>query len=192
MIFDRATLDGIVSGRVDRAYRRWTHPQVKAGSQQRTAVGVIEFGAVEQVDADAISDADARAAGQRDAVTLRKKLARRVEGEVWRVAVRYAGADPRVALRQDADLSADDRADLDRRLARMDAAADEPWTRPALEVIRDQPAVVSTELAASLDMERFVFKRRVRRLKELGLTESLEVGYRISPRGAAYLDGSQG
>jgi ATP-dependent DNA ligase len=31
------------------------------------------------------------------------------------------------------------------------------------------------------------FKRRVRQLKELGLTESLEVGYRLSPRGDAAL-----
>ena len=34
-------------------------------------------------------------------------------------------------------------------------------------------------------MERDPFKIRVRRLKDLGLTESLDVGYRISPRGAA-------
>ncbi|KAA1422753.1 hypothetical protein FE697_011340 [Mumia zhuanghuii] len=186
MIFDRPTLDGIVAGRVDRAYRRWTRPQVKPGGQQRTAVGVIGFGDVVRVDAEAISDADARAAGQRDAATLRKKLARK-DGDVWCVAVHLVGADPRVALRNDATIDADARADLDRRLARMDAAADRPWTRAALEAIRDRPAVVSTELAASLDLERFLFKRRVRRLKELGLTESLEVGYRISPRGAAYL-----
>jgi hypothetical protein len=31
------------------------------------------------------------------------------------------------------------------------------------------------------------FKRRVRQLKELGLTESLEVGYRLSPRGRTVL-----
>ena len=36
-------------------------------------------------------------------------------------------------------------------------------------------------------MEKRPFKQRVRRLKELGLTESLEVGYRMSPRGKAYL-----
>ena len=31
------------------------------------------------------------------------------------------------------------------------------------------------------------FKRDVRKLKELGLTESLEVGYRIAPRGRTVL-----
>ena len=47
--------------------------------------------------------------------------------------------------------------------------------------------MVSTELAAAAGQERAYFKLRVRRLKALGLTESLEVGYRLSPRGAAYL-----
>ncbi len=43
------------------------------------------------------------------------------------------------------------------------------------------------DLAAgeSLDVPRF--KRRVRRLKEMGLTISLDVGYRLSPRGRAFL-----
>jgi predicted transcriptional regulator len=44
---------------------------------------------------------------------------------------------------------------------------------------------VSTELAKALGAERFAFKQDVRKLKELGLTESLEVGYRLSPRGEA-------
>ena len=43
---------------------------------------------------------------------------------------------------------------------------------------------MSTELAAAAGQERAYFKLRVRRLKALGLTESLEVGYRLSPRGA--------
>jgi hypothetical protein len=37
--------------------------------------------------------------------------------------------------------------------------------------------------------ETLPFKRDVRKLKELGLTESLEVGYRLSPRGRAYRRG---
>ena len=32
-----------------------------------------------------------------------------------------------------------------------------------------------------------MFKRDVRKLKELGLTESLEIGYRLSPRGVAFM-----
>ena len=47
--------------------------------------------------------------------------------------------------------------------------------------------MVSTVLADEAGQERLSFKTRVRRLKALGLTESLEVGYRLSPRGAAFL-----
>jgi DNA-binding MarR family transcriptional regulator len=70
----------------------------------------------------------------------------------------------------------------------MDAASKRgPWTRDVLEQIARQPGVVSTVLAGEMDWDRADFKAHVRRLKELGLTISLEVGYRISPRGAAYL-----
>ncbi len=33
-----------------------------------------------------------------------------------------------------------------------------------------------------------MFKRDVRKLKELGLTLSLRVGYRLSPRGEAFME----
>ncbi|QMW67160.1 hypothetical protein H4N58_04345 [Mumia sp. ZJ1417] len=187
MILNRATLDGIVAGRVDRAYRRWARPRVRPGTRMRTAVGVLAVEEVVRVDPTTLGDAEARCAGLADADALRRALARRTDGDVYLVRLRYDGADPRVALREDDAMSAEVRADLDRRLARMDASADAPWTRRALTIIKEQPAVVSTELAAGLGMERMHFKRRVRRLKELGLTESLEVGYRLSPRGAAYL-----
>jgi hypothetical protein len=59
--------------------------------------------------------------------------------------------------------------------------------RTALELIAQRPAVRAPDLAASLGWETVVFKRYVRKLKELGLTESLDVGYRLSPRGAAVL-----
>ena len=59
--------------------------------------------------------------------------------------------------------------------------------RQTLRLIARYPAVVSTELARHAGKERMVFKVDVRKLKELGLTESLEVGYRLSPRGEAVL-----
>jgi hypothetical protein len=50
-----------------------------------------------------------------------------------------------------------------------------------------QPAVAAGALAARLGVEKLKFKRDVRKLKELGLTESLEMGYRLSPRGETML-----
>jgi len=47
---------------------------------------------------------------------------------------------------------------------------------------------VSAALAEAMGWERQDFKLHVRRLKELGLTLSLDVGYRLSPRGESYLN----
>ena len=43
------------------------------------------------------------------------------------------------------------------------------------------------ELADRSGYEKEWLKLNVRKLKNLGLTESLHPGYRLSPRGAAYL-----
>jgi hypothetical protein len=107
---------------------------------------------------------------------------------VWRVEFHHAGDDPRAALRQAADLSAEEVAGLRARLDR--AARDGPWTHPTLRLIGDRPGVRAAELAAAVGRERHPFKTDVRKLKELGLTESLEVGYRLSPRGRALLAAS--
>ena len=76
---------------------------------------------------------------------------------------------------------------LDARLDRMDAARGAPWTRQVLRLIAGRPGVRAPDLAASVDRETLSFKLDVRKLKELGLTHSLPVGYEISPRGRAYL-----
>jgi hypothetical protein len=92
-------------------------------------------------------------------------------------------------LREDAALTDDDVAALTRRLDRLDRASTHgPWTRATLQLIADQPAAQSGVLAAVLGRDRAPFKLDVRKLKELGLTESLTVGYRLSPRGRALLD----
>lgn len=79
------------------------------------------------------------------------------------------------------ELTPDDVAQISKRLDRMGA-----WAPKALDLIDRYPGVVSTELAEKMGMERFAFKAQVRRLKRLGLTHSLEVGYQLSPRGRAY------
>jgi ribosomal protein S19E (S16A) len=56
-----------------------------------------------------------------------------------------------------------------------------------LRAIEGRPGVLAARLAKSLGMETSLFKPRVRQLKQLGLTESLEIGYRLSPRGQAFL-----
>ena len=58
-----------------------------------------------------------------------------------------------------------------------------------LEIIAANPGKRAPELAESVGMEAKRFKGNVRKLKELGLTESLKVGYRMSPRGEVVVEG---
>lgn len=184
VLIRRPVLDAIAAGTVTCAFRRWSSPRVRPGTMLRTAVGVLEVVSVEPVAASRLTAADARSAGFATLAALRAENARR-EGTLYRVTLRPAGPDPRIALRESADLSPDDRAALTARLARMDRVA--PWTVAVLALIAEHPGVRAPDLAARLGRETAPFKRDVRKLKELGLTESLEVGYRLSPRGRAYL-----
>ena len=82
-----------------------------------------------------------------------------------------------------------DEEELIARLDRIDGRSKEgPWTRRVLELIEAHPAVRAGNLCKTVGQERLVFKQNVRKLKTLGLTESLEVGYRLSPRGVALLE----
>jgi len=191
VLFDAATLTGLTEGRVRCTYRRWRVVRPKPGSRFTTAAGVVEVTTITPVDDTTLTEADAYAAGFESLAALHRWLSRRGEGELYRVDIRLAGPDPRVALRATEQLSTTDLAALAVRLDRMDRAADRPWTRAVLEQIRRRPGVVSTELAAEADLDRAYYKLRVRRLKALGLTESLEVGYRLSPRGQAFLAASE-
>lgn len=184
MLIRPAVLEQIAAGRVDLQFRRQRRPTVRAGGRLRTVIGELAIDAVDVVDDPAtITDAQARRAGAVDADALRRDLDYRGPdvGTVYRVQLHLAGPDPRVALRDDDALTHDDVVELQRRLSRS------PWAHDVLALIAAQPGVRAPDLAASRGEETAPFKARVRRLKELGLTESLPVGYRLSARGQAYL-----
>jgi predicted transcriptional regulator len=188
VLIKRTVLDGIVEGRIDLAFRRQRRPTVKTGGTLRTVVGQLAIGRVDAVSERRISAEDARRAGYASRAELLRELSKRAEGRIYRVELSLAGPDPRVGLRESAELSDADVAEIDRRLTRLDAASTHGvWTMETLQLIAAHPATLSTDIAAMVGRERKPFKTDVRKLKELGLTESLEVGYRLSPRGIAYL-----
>ncbi|AFA71848.1 hypothetical protein GPOL_c07810 [Gordonia polyisoprenivorans VH2] len=187
MLIPARLMPRIVEGEVDLAFRRWSAPRLHPGSRFVSQGELIEITSVEQVTDSEISDADAHRAGFDTAEQARKAL-RRTDDPVFRIGLRHAGPDPRIALRNDAALSAADLADLRTRLDRLDSRAPHgPWTREVLTLIARRPGVVSTELAAEVGRPRPDFKLDVRKLKKLGLTHSLEVGYELSPRGEEFL-----
>ena len=188
MLFSPATLQAIADGSVTLAFRRWDQPRVKVGGRQRSPVGVIAFDSIEAIERDEITDADAVAAGFADRDEVLGFVDRRASGTIYRIRLRVAGSDPRVALRESLPDEGQLR-EIERRLARLDRASSHgPWTEAVLRTIHDQPEVRAADLALQFGRERLPFKLDVRKLKELGLTESLPRGYRLSPRGQAALE----
>jgi hypothetical protein len=188
VLFRRHALDRIRAGEVTLAFRRWDRPRARAGGRQRTLVGELAIDAVVPVERAAITAADARRAGHPSVEALLAELDARGDAQIWRIELHWAGEDPRRSLREQADLSTEDIEQLRGRLERLDRASGRrPWTRQTLELIAARPEVRAADLAASVGLEKLPFKRDVRKLKELGLTESLERGYRLSPRGRALL-----
>jgi hypothetical protein len=188
MLFRKKSLRGLQDGTVTVAFRRWRRPSVKSGGTLLTPVGQLHIESVMRVAPQTISDADARRAGYESRDELLEELNRRPEGDVYRIEFGDLRADPRIALRE-RRVSDSEFQDLIVQLDRLDARSDGvPWTRRVLDVLQANPAVRAGDLCAMVGQEKQVFKLNVRRLKNLGLTESLEIGYRLSPRGTALRD----
>ncbi len=192
MQFDGRHRAEILAGTVTLTFRRWARRQAVAGHRYRTSLGIIEVDSVDIVEADAITVADARRAGVASAAELLDQVGGNPDHALYRVGFHVVDEpDPRSVLAADSDLTEDDRAELDRRLDHLDRASSYgAWTRPTLQLIAEHPAVRAGDLARMVGREQPPFKLDVRKLKNLGLTISLERGYRLSPRGEAYLAGS--
>lgn len=188
MLIRTAVLEGIAEGRVTCAFRWWRRPSVRAGTVMRTARGLVRVEAVQAIDPAEVTDGDARRAGLASRTEVLEPPPRHADARLYRIELSYAGEDPRVALRQRDHLDDGEVAELGRRLERFDRVSRHgPWTAMTLRLVAERPHTLAAELAAELGLDKPVFKRDVRKLKELGLTESLDVGYRLSPRGRAYV-----
>jgi len=171
------------------AFRRWKSRQVLAGRRYRTAAGIIEVESIDEItDAD-VTDDDARRAGHANSQALLSDLPVRPGIPLYRIVFHVVNEpDPRAALAADAELTLDDVADISRRLERLDRASSHgAWTQSVLEAVAANPGRRALDLAALFGRETQPFKTDVRKLKNLGLTISLRIGYELSPRGQAYL-----
>jgi hypothetical protein len=190
VLFEQRFWEPIARGEVTVTFRRWKRRQAVAGNRYRTATAIIEADAVDIVTVGDITEADARAGGYDDVDALIGDLRGTPDLDLYRIRFHVVDEpDPRATLAADAGLGAEDRAEIDRRLDRLDKASRHgPWTRQTLQLIERMPAVRAGDLADEVGRERLPFKTDVRKLKNLGLTISLGVGYELSPRGRAYLD----
>ena len=190
MRFEQRLRDGIHSGAIVLAFRRWKRRQVVPGRRYRTGIDMVEVESVDVVEPSSVDAAQACEAGYASADELLADLCGDPALPVYRIRMRRIdGPDPRDELAYSARLTEADVAAITTRLARMDrSSTGGPWTGAVLALIADRPGIVSTVLAEAMGWERQDFKLHVRRLKELGLTLSLDAGYRLSPRGESYLN----
>jgi hypothetical protein len=192
LLFQKRFHDGLREGRVTLTFRTWAKPHVKPGGRYRChPIGVLEVDSVKQVRVGTIRERDARRAGF-DSLEAMLEYVRSASGEalgpeasVWRVELHYGGDGDRVEQALDDRLSAADVEQIGGKLARLDGK--KPWTDRTLALIAEHPRVAASKLAAKLGRETAPFKADVVKLKKLGLTQSFEVGYEISPRGRAFL-----
>lgn len=183
MLFAERFWAGLVDGSITMTVRAWKRPQATAGRTTRTPAGLLAIDSVESIVWSDVSEADARRSGFETVVAMHTQLGRPdAAAPLFRVAFHYAGPNP-----PHGPTVAHDDAELDRRLAGLDRRArGGPWTAATMAIIAERPGVRAGDLAEALGRERLPFKADVRKLKALGLTESLETGYRLSPRGEAY------
>ena len=192
MLFRHPFKAKIRSGEVTLSFRAWKRPRVKVGGVYNLHPrGAIRVDSLRRTRPGELTADEARRAGFESLPALEAELASRAAPgtELYRVEFHYLG-DGLVKQPEGRDeaLSRAAYEALAERLDRMDARArDGAWTRAFLELIAERPATRAADLAASLGWETARFKANVRKLKRLGLTESLKVGYQLSVRGRSFL-----
>jgi hypothetical protein len=192
LLFQKRFHEGLASGDITLTFRRWQSPRVRPGGRYRChPIGVLEVDAIERVRIADVSARDAVASGFASRAELLDYLRAGPAGEVnddtelFRVELHHGGDGDRVEVALDSELTPEDVKTIRAKLSRMDA--EHAWTAKTLAIIQRNPRTAASQLARKLGRETAPFKVDVRKLKKLGLTQSFEVGYEISPRGAAYL-----
>ncbi len=189
MLIKNVILDRIKAGEISVIFRRWKKVGVKAGGTQMTQIGVLGVDDIQIVAESKITAKDAKAAGFASKQELMESMPPADDAtEIYRIGVHWVGEDPRKALRSNDKMSKAELDEIIEKLKKLDSASQRgPWTKLYLQMIHDQPNTHAAILAEQIGLTIPTFKPWVRKLKALGLTESLRPGYRLSPRGKKVL-----
>lgn len=189
MLLKEIHLLGIKSGKITLAFRKWQKASVKIGSLLHTSIGLVEIRKIEAVNENDITDKDALNAGFTDKKQLLKSFTHNSTGTIFKISVSYHSADPRIKLREQTQLSEQQFADLKKKLERLDNYSKHGhWTRKILLTIKDNPNLHAIGIAKLTGFEKEWLKLNIRKLKNLGLTISHNVGYELSPLGKLFIE----
>lgn len=189
MLFKEIHIQGIKSGTISLAFRKWEKASVKRGSIVKTAIGLIEIVGITTINEDKITSNDVLRAGFQNKEQLLKSLRQNNKGSIYKIAVRYYAEDPRIELREQTILSNKEYLELKEKLARLDKHSRQGhWTGSVLLTIRDNPHRKAIEISKLTNLEKEWLKLNIRKLKNLGLTISHHVGYELSPLGKTFIE----
>ncbi len=186
MLFKKDDKARIVSGELTATLRTWKRCQASVGGQYNIPpYGAIEVSDIHETPLEAVDAETLGRAGYAtvDAAATRLKIP--ATQSVYVIVFRYLGKDP-VKQPDTGQADTDSLAAITAKLQRMDMRRS--WTRATLALIAENPGTRAGDLAPEVNQDLATFKRNVRKLKALGLTESLETGYRLSARGRQLLD----
>lgn len=188
MLFKEIHLSGIKSGKITLAFRKWKKASVKIGCLLHTSIGLLEIHKIEPIHENDITNEDALKAGFADKPELLKSFTQNSTGTIFKISVGYHSADPRIKLREQTKLSEQQFTDLKKKLERLDNQSKQGhWTRTILLTIKDNPNLHAIGIAKLTGFEKEWLKLNIRKLKNLGLTISHNVGYELSTFGKIFI-----
>ena len=154
-----------------------------------TALGQVEINDISEVSEESITEEDAKRAGFENKKDLFGSFYRTSKGRIYKLGVSYHSEDPRIKLREQTELSEEVFLELKRKLWRLDKYSKKGhWTKTVFITIRNNPNKHAVSIAETTGFEKEWLKINIRKLKNLGLTISHNVGYEISPFGNVFLE----
>ncbi len=178
MQFDTQGSRGILAGRITVSFRNWKRPHAAVGGVYRLRPsGAVKVTGVRTVRLCDIEAGDLRRSGFDSVAEVAGFLKLPESAKATRVEFELTDEPAAKAL---TELSADE---VVTRLQATDRRIATPWTAGVLGLIRAHPATRAGDLAPRMGWETPVFKANVRKLKRLGLTQSLETGYSLTDLG---------
>ena len=178
MQFDAQGSQGILAGRITVSFRNWKRPHAAVGGVYRLRPsGAVRVTGVRSVRLSDMEPDDLRRSGFDSVAAVAAFLRLPQSATVTRVEFELTEEPVAKPL---PELSVDEVAI---RLQAIDRRSAAPWTIGVLTLIRAHPATRAGDLAPEMGWETPAFKANVRKLKRIGLTQSLETGYSLTDLG---------